>query len=43
MVKRAIAMASARAGRYVIPSDVAGNGVEIDADTAAALGWQWNS
>jgi SAM-dependent methyltransferase len=37
MVERAIAAASSRAGRHVIPSDVAGNGVELDATAAVAL------
>lgn len=37
MVERAIAAASSRAGRQVIPSEVAGNGVEIDAGIATAL------
>jgi len=40
MVERALAAPAAGAGRHVVPSGVAGNGVEIDAGAAAAfLAW----
>jgi SAM-dependent methyltransferase len=41
MVERALAMAATGTGRHVIPSGVAGNGVEIDGGAAAAL-LKWN-